>query len=63
MKNKDRYDLREVEAKIVYEISGCGRQIPDTRKIKILHNGELLYEEKTEKSIWQVFMRWLEDDK
>lgn len=62
MKNKDRYDLREIEASVVYDISGCGRKVPDSRTIKIIHNDELLYEEKTEKSLWPVVMGWLEDE-
>lgn len=62
MRNKDKYDLREVEAKIVYKVGGCGRNIPETRTIKILHKGELLYEEQGDRSIWQVFMEWLESD-
>lgn len=61
MKNKNKYNLKNISGKVVYNINGCGRQTKETRKVQILYNDKVVKEVKTIDGLFQVVMEWLEE--
>lgn len=63
MKNKDKYDLRKLEASLSYQINGCGKKIEETRTIRILYNNKLVAKIKDKnKSLIRILLDWLEGE-
>lgn len=62
MKNKDKYDLRVLDYRVSWNINGCGKKIEDSRTINIYNEEQLLHSKKTEKSLINYVMEWLESE-
>ena len=63
MKNKDKYDLRELDCGINWMINGCGRHIDESRTLTITkdENGRavVLKKKKTQQNIIRFLLEWL----
>ena len=62
MKIKDKYDLRELHATITHKINGCGRQIKESRTIHIFYKDKEIKTIKTQDSLYEVLMNYLESE-
>lgn len=61
MKNKEKYDLTEIDCIVGWQVNGCGRKIESTREITISHKGKTLKKERTQKGLVPYLMEWLEE--
>ena len=43
-----------MNVEVRYMVDGCGKKIPSTRTIIVRRNGEVVYQEKTQKTIEEV---------
>lgn len=66
MKNKDRYDLTKIDCGVSWQINGCGRRIEESRTITICIDEEersvVLHKKKTQESLINYLLKWLESD-
>lgn len=68
MKNKDRYDLRDIDCGVSWMTNGCGRRIEQSRTITIYYKPneheqeEILMQKKTMEGLVNYLMNWLEED-
>lgn len=63
MKNKEKYDLREIEISKEYLINGCGKKIETPYFINIYYKGNCLVDKgKTSLSAFAYLMYWLEEE-
>ena len=62
MKNKDKYDLRVLDFKVNYLISGCGKKVDSSRTISVLLENKEIYKEKTQKELKLFVLEWLESE-
>lgn len=60
MKNKDRYDLTELDIKLSYMTNGCGKKIDNPVYITIQNKGNAVLEEATYDNPFRFLMKWLE---
>ena len=62
MKNKDRYDLREIDVNVLWTINGCGKKV-SPRIIEIKHKRKEIASIRNENDpAIDVLMRWLEEE-
>lgn len=61
MKNKEKYNLAELQFRISSSVNNCGRKI-DPKHITITANGEKVLEKATYGNVLEEIMRWLESD-
>lgn len=62
MKIKDKYDLRDLHTTITHQVNGCGRQIKETRTINIFHKERKLKSIRTQDSLFNILMNYLESE-
>jgi hypothetical protein len=51
MKNKDKYDLRDISIAQRFKYNGCGKQIPETRELVISCKGMEIHHKITQEPI------------
>lgn len=62
MKNKDKYDLRNINASANYMINGCGKKIKESCEITIKYNDKVIKRIKSQEYIVKVVLDWLEEE-
>lgn len=63
MKNKDKYNLKDLSVILNWNINGCGRKIEDSREIIIKKNDEVIHQKRTQENIICYVFDWLEKEK
>ena len=62
MKLKDKYDLRDLHATITHQVSGCGRQIKESRTINIFYKERKIKSIRTQDGLLKIIMNYLESE-
>ena len=62
MKNKDKYDLTQIDIQLSYMTNGCGKKIDNPVYVKVIADGKPVLEDATYDNPFRFLMRWLEDD-
>lgn len=62
MKNKDRYDLTQLNITASYLTNGCGKKIEGMRYLTIKDGDKVLLSEMVNGKPIERFVRWLEED-
>jgi hypothetical protein len=66
LKNKDKYNLNEVQFDVQHMVNGCGKRIMSSQTIIFYRVEEgkkyILFKKKTQDRVFDVFKRWLEDE-
>lgn len=63
MKNKEKYDLRKLDFKVSYEITGCGKKIDPPKIVTITYDDKDITKPKKEyNSVIKYIFDWLEQD-
>jgi len=62
MKNKDKYDLREIDASVLWTINGCGKKT-SPRTIEIRYKNKKIAKIKNDDDPFiEILLGWLEEE-
>ena len=63
MKNKDKYDLREIVVKPYYKVCGCGKKLTDNFTFDVVYQGKVVGKGiKAKEKPFKYLMEWLEEE-
>lgn len=61
MKNKEKYELGDLDISIASSVNGCGKRI-DPKHITVMYRNNIVFTATTYENPFKVLFRWLEQD-